>query len=75
MAWRLITACRLAGGPYDGILLDRGLRGALHRRDGAAAADRVAPPGGVTGRAARSRRQVLTRRRGHSRADGVDTVR
>ena len=25
VAWRLISACRLADGPYDGVLLDRGL--------------------------------------------------
>ena len=48
VAWRLVSACRLAGAPYDGVLLDRGL---VARLTGAMApvAGVFAPPGAVVG--------------------------
>ncbi len=48
VAWRLVTVCRLAEGPYDGILLDRGLVAQL---SGAMAprALEFPEPGAVTG--------------------------
>jgi surfeit locus 1 family protein len=48
VGWRLISACRLAGAPYDGVLLDRGL---VTRLAGAMApvAGRYPPPGSVVG--------------------------
>ena len=48
VGWRLISACHLAGGPYDGVLLDRGL---VTRLEGAMAPVAAAypPPGSVVG--------------------------
>lgn len=48
VAWRLISACRLAGGPYDGVLLDRGI---VTRFAGAMAPVAAAfpPPGTIVG--------------------------
>ncbi len=48
VGWRLISACRLAGAPYDGVLLDRGL---VTRLDGAMSpvAAPYPPPRSVVG--------------------------
>jgi surfeit locus 1 family protein len=48
VGWRAMSVCRLSGGPYDGILLDRGLATSLA---GAMAPAALAfpPPRGVTG--------------------------
>jgi surfeit locus 1 family protein len=48
VAWRLITACRLIGAPYDGVLLDRGL---VARFEGLMAplAAQFTPPAAVVG--------------------------
>jgi surfeit locus 1 family protein len=48
VGWRAMSVCRLSGGPYDGILLDRGL---ATRLAGAMAPGALAfpPPRGVTG--------------------------
>ncbi|MDB5480768.1 MAG: hypothetical protein JWO83_1821 [Caulobacteraceae bacterium] len=48
VAWRLVSACRLAGAPYEGILLDRGL---VARLTGAMApvAGVFPPPASVVG--------------------------
>ncbi|MHB8529281.1 MAG: SURF1 family protein [Caulobacteraceae bacterium] len=42
IGWRLMTVCRLRGGPYDGILLDRGL---VQRFAGAMAPGPLEAPG------------------------------
>jgi surfeit locus 1 family protein len=48
VGWRLVSACRLVGAPYDGVLLDRGL---VARLAGAMApaADVYPPPASVVG--------------------------
>ncbi len=48
VGWRLVSACALAGGPYDGVVLDRGLATAFSGAMAPGAA-RFPPPGQVVG--------------------------